>query len=76
VAARHDDDLLRLAGLLVGGDGQLGGDQVIAHGHQPAMKSARTRARRLSCPLTSGTWQTTAFTRRSMAPTTSVWPPE
>ena len=42
----------------------------------PAMKSARTSARRLACPLISGTWLTTALTRRSMAATTSTWPPE
>ena len=42
----------------------------------PAMKSDWTRARRLSCLLTSGTWLTTAFTRRSIAATTSTWRPE
>src|SRR5262249_36100528 len=42
----------------------------------PAMKSARTSARRLSCPLTSGTWLTTALTRRSIAATTRTGPPE
>src|SRR6266487_1967538 len=42
----------------------------------PAMKSARTSARRLAWPLISGTWQTTALTRRSTAATTRTWPPE
>jgi hypothetical protein len=40
------------------------------------MKAARTRARRLACPLTSGTWLRTALTRRSIAATTRTWPPE
>jgi len=39
------------------------------------MKAARTRARRLACPLTSGTWLRTALTRRSIA-ATRTWPPE
>src|SRR5664280_2423591 len=40
------------------------------------MKAARTRARRLACPLTSGTWLRTALTRRSIAATTRTWSPE
>ena len=43
---------------------------------KPAMKAARTRASRLACPLTSGTWLRTALTRRSIAATTRTWPPE
>jgi hypothetical protein len=42
----------------------------------PAIRSARTSARMLSCPLIIGTWLTTAFTRRSIAPTISTCPPE
>ena len=34
------------------------------------MKSDRTSARTLSHPLINGTWPTTHFTRRSIAPTT------
>ena len=42
----------------------------------PARKSARTSSAMLAEPLTSGTCATTAFTRRSIAPTTSTCPPE
>jgi hypothetical protein len=42
----------------------------------PAMKSARTSARKFAWAETTGACETTHFTRRSMAPTTSTWPPE
>ena len=41
-----------------------------------AMKSERTRRLAFSWPLMSGTWETTHFTRRSIAPTARTWPPE